>query len=71
MARMLQIHEEDLGELERILPQLAEAVGSMLDTRQRVQFRRVQKILSDVRWNYGPHVNVSVIPADGDEDQAS
>ena len=71
MAKLFQIHEEDLSELERILPQLAEALTPVLDNRLRVQLRRCQSIVSDVRWNYGPPTNITVIPADGETDQLS
>ena len=63
-AKSFQIYEEDLGELERILPQFSEALTSALNSRLRVQLRRVQAILSNVRWNYGPARNVTTIPTD-------
>jgi hypothetical protein len=71
MAKLFQINEDDLGELERILPQLAEAMTPALNNRLRVQLRRVQVILSNVRWNYGPPSEVTIIPADGGADQTS
>lgn len=64
MSNLLQIYENDLGELERILPQLAEVLTPSLDNCLRVQLRRCQSILSNVRWNYGPPTNVGVIPSD-------
>jgi hypothetical protein len=67
MARMLQIHEDDLAALERTLPQLSDALMPVLGNRLRVQLRQVQKILSDVRWNYGPPSEVVVLPPDGDD----
>lgn len=66
MSKLLQIHEDDLATLERTLPQLADALMSRLDNRARVQLRQVQRIVSDVRWNYGPASHVTEIPADGD-----
>ena len=66
MSRLMQIKEEDLGELERVLPNLAEALASSPNRATRVQLRRCQNILSDVRWNYGPHTEVEVVP---NEDQ--
>ncbi len=65
MSRLYQIYEDDLAELERTLPQLADAMTPSLDNRLRVQWRRVQTILSNVRWNYGPPTDVEVIEPDG------
>lgn len=65
--KMFQINETDLSELERTLPCLADTMMAILNPRLRVQWRRVQTILSNVRWNYGPPTDVTVIPADGDE----
>ena len=66
MPKMLQINEEDLGELERTLPQLAEALMPALNNRLRVKLRRCQAILSSVRWNYGPASEVEIIQPDDD-----
>jgi hypothetical protein len=63
MPKMFQIHEEDLSELERILPQLAQVLAPSLNNRVRIQLRRTQTILSQVRWNYGPPSEMKVIPA--------
>jgi hypothetical protein len=68
MSRMFQINEEDLGELERILPQLGQALMPSLTSRLRVQLRRCQAIVSDVRWNYGPPEEVSSISSEEDDD---
>lgn len=65
MSKLFQIHEEDLAELERILPDICDRYMQVLDNRLRVQFRRLQTILSQVRWNYGPPQQVEIIPADG------
>ena len=64
MARLMQIYEDDLAELERVLPEVTDTLAQHLDNRQRVQLRRVQVILSNVRWNYGPHTDITVIPAE-------
>jgi len=66
MSKTYMINENDLGELERILPQLAEAAESAMDNRLRVQLRRCKSILSNVRWNYGPASEVEIIP-DGED----
>lgn len=66
MSKLFQIHEEDLGELERTLPQLAEVLSLSPDlpNRTRVQLRRVQAILSNVRWNYGPPNSMRIVSTD-------
>jgi len=63
-TKMYQIYDDDLATLERTLPQLADAVMPVLNNRLRVQLRQVQKILSEVRWNYGPPAEVQVIGPD-------
>ncbi len=70
MSRLFQIKEDDLGALEAVLPQLADALMPVLNNKLRVQIRRVQGILSDVRWDYGPPSKVQIIPVDEDQDQA-
>lgn len=67
-ARLFQIYESDLADLERTLPQLADALMPILNNRLRVQLRQVQRILTDVRWNYGPPVNVKHISAGDGQD---
>lgn len=64
MSKLFQIYEDDLSALEETLPQLADALMPLLNNKLRVQIRRVQKILSDVRWDYGPPTDVEVIPVD-------
>ena len=71
MSRLFQIHEDDLSALEKTLPQLADALMPVLNNKLRVQVRRVQKILSDVRWDYGPPSEIEVIPVDNDQDVVS
>ena len=64
-CRLFQINADDLADLERLMPQL---IGTMyrpgLDNTTRIKVRRIQQILSDVRWNYGPPSEVIVIPVD-------
>ncbi len=67
MSRLFQIKEDDLGALEATLPQLADALMPVLNNRLRVQLRRAQQVLSDVRWNYGPPSEVQSIPPDDDQ----
>ena len=64
MGRLFQVHEDDLAELERTIPQLGEALMPALTNRLRVQLRRCQQILSSVRWNYGPPSEVEGISDD-------
>jgi hypothetical protein len=44
---------------------------AVVDRRVRVKLRRCQSIMSNVRWNYGPPFDVTVVPADGGADQPS
>lgn len=69
--RLYQVNENDLGELERVLPQIAESLITVMSNRDRVHLRRVQSILSNVRWGYGPPTNVQIIPADDTEGEAA
>jgi len=64
--RLFQITEPDLVDLEHTLPALLDRMYPHLDNRQRAQWRKVQRIITDVRWNYGPPGECEVIPADGD-----
>jgi hypothetical protein len=66
MSKLFQINDEDLGELERILPQLSQALMPSMNNTLRVQLRRSQLILSNVRWNYGPASEVRVVPSNDD-----
>lgn len=67
MPQQYQITDDDLGELERSIPELASALGPAIDNRLRVQIRRVKRVLSDVRWGYGPPSDVEIIPVDDQE----
>jgi hypothetical protein len=70
MSQLFRIEEEDLSKLERLLPQLAQALMPALNNKLRVQLRQCQSILSNVRWEYGPAAQVEILPAD-DSDQRS
>ncbi len=65
MSKLFQIHEDDLAELERTLPQFSDALMLNLTSRLRTQLRRCQTILSNVRWNYGPPTDVEIIESEG------
>ncbi len=68
MSKLFQITEDDLADLERTLPQFQDAMMPILDARLRTKLRRMQSILSKVRWNYGPPECVQEIPCDDDQD---
>lgn len=60
-----QITEEDLALLESECPRLLQA--SMMDCNDPVTHKRwqeIKRILSDVRWNYGPPTEVMELPTD-------
>lgn len=74
-THMLRIYPDDLAELERILPGIFDIVmvdtakGRCMESRGpelRTKWRKVQTILSNVRWDYGPPSEVEIIPV-GDE----
>lgn len=61
-TKLHQINADDLATLERVLPEVFERLYPTMDNRLRTQFRQVQRIIVDVRWNYGPPGEVIVIP---------
>lgn len=65
MTHLFQIKEDDLATLEQSVPVLADALLPVLNNTLRVHMRRVQDILANVRWGYGPPSEVEVIPAGG------
>lgn len=60
MTRLFQIYETDLEALEQILPALHESLAEKTTPRLRVKMERAKQILSNVRWNYGPHREVEI-----------
>lgn len=59
MSRLFQIHEDDLQKLENALPRLHDAFGLALNRPDvQVLLEEVKEIISNVRWNYGPHTAV-------------
>jgi len=64
MSKLYRIEEDDLVKLERILPELSQALMPLLNNRLRVQLRQCQSILSNVRWEYGPAAEVEILPAE-------
>lgn len=68
MSRMFQISEEDLAALEHTLPLLVDKLPPPIDNKTRVQLRRVQRVVTDVRWNYGPPgAGGKIIPAHSED----
>lgn len=64
--KLFQINEDDLATLEQVCPEILGRSYGILDNALRVKFRRVQEILMNVRWNYGPPQHVESLPADGE-----
>lgn len=64
MASLYQISEADLCALEHDLPKLALRLQQPnLDNKTKVRLRRIQGVLSRVRWNYGPPAEIENVPA--------
>lgn len=65
MSKLYQIYEDDLEVLERELPAIMEfavvAPGWNERADIREAFEMVQRIASNVRWNYGPPTEVKKI----------
>lgn len=57
-SKLFQIYEQDLAELERILPEFMNFIAFQPEWNQsniwKVRFRKVIDIVKNVRWNYGP-----------------
>lgn len=64
MSKLFQIYEEDLCDLERITSDVCDTLTVQIAESPRLstQFRRLKQILSDVRWNYGPHERSERLP---------
>lgn len=69
MSQLFQIYEDDLSDLERMLPRLTDVLSMTpnLTPEIRVKLRRCQTIISNVRWGYGPPSHVERLPADDGE----
>lgn len=63
--RLFQVNDDDLCELEKILPQLCDFATMRPDALpvHKKQTRVLQRILRDIRWNYGPPDEVEIIDA--------
>lgn len=65
-TRLFQVNEDDLATLEQCVPDLVDRLyckPDLLDTAIKMKIRRVQRIITDIRWDYGPPDSVEVIPA--------
>jgi hypothetical protein len=58
--KLYQITEEDLAQLESDLPRLVPAMMPTMGNAERA-ILRIQTILSNVRWNYGPPREIEII----------
>lgn len=61
MSQLFQVYEQDLVQMEQSLPILAQAVGPLNDPRLKRHLRLLKEIVSNVRWNYGPHDQVEKV----------
>lgn len=70
MSKLFRIYEADLQLLETALPQLQDALGEAMN-RPHVNaiMGEVKEVLSNVRWDYGPHTDVKCIKRVDDEGQ--
>lgn len=61
--KLNQIYETDLQTLEEALPVICEAIPPERLTQEVREYMEMSKtILSNVRWNYGPHTDVEELP---------
>ena len=59
MSKMFQINEEDLASLEAVIPEIMLlCFDTCNDPVQRKRFEECKTILSNVRWGYGPPMEV-------------
>lgn len=59
---LLQIYEDDLQRLEYAMPRIVESLGAAINRPDlQVLVEECKSILSNVRWNYGPHSNVAKV----------
>lgn len=54
MSKLFQIKEDDLASLEQLLPAIANRHMGCLGLADKIAIRQLQRILTNVRWNYGP-----------------
>lgn len=72
-SRMFRIYDQDLALLERSAGVIHEALSmspAYMRPDVQVSIEEMKRILSDVRWDYGPYSHVERVPAgvdDGDD----
>ena len=66
MSKVYQVTEENLVELERIIPELYQSIAIHCQPYQRTRFRQIKNMLSDIRWGGGPYSEIYQIPADAE-----
>lgn len=55
-----------MATLESDIPHIIQHLeGPHMNNATRTMIRRVKDILSNVRWDYGPHSHIGSFPADG------
>jgi predicted sugar kinase len=60
--KLFQVYEADLQKLEHALPRLQEFCGTAANRPDvYVLLEEIKGIVSNVRWDYGPHTDVSKI----------
>jgi hypothetical protein len=67
--KLFQMYEDDLQKMEALLPMVVDRLGmAMNDPALQVAAEELKRIVSDVRWNYGPPSEVKHIAAErGDQ----
>lgn len=64
-TKQFRIAEPDLAILEKVLPILHEAASlspMYMVAGVQVAIEEAKRILSDVRWDYGPYSHVEIVP---------
>ena len=60
--KLYQVYEEDLRFMETAIPVLFERLGCEInDPKIQVIAEELKRIVSDVRWDYGPPSEVQVV----------
>ena len=66
MSKLMQIYESDLAILEQDIPAILERHMLCLTNADRAAIRRIQRVILDVRWNYGPPTDVESVEEVGE-----
>lgn len=70
MSRLYQLTEDELVTLEHEIPMLCSEVSGLVNSEYRTRFnariRRLQAVLTNIRWQHQPWSNVGRIPCDGE-----